>query len=164
MRIQIECHSRALPVLVGLIVLAHVACQSSLSLEDAQKRFPGEYRLVVGSNQVIPGKLGDLSKSLVSEKLVLREDGTFGQWCEYISGEKYHDSGKTWKYTGNLYFEEIRDCSGFLGLEGGKTGASLIVRTGEPILILLNPDRNVFYERKGGVASPSTPSSTSQGQ
>jgi hypothetical protein len=104
---------------------------------------------VIQPNQVTAGDGSEISRHLVSEDLVLRKDGRFDQSCHLASGETYRSVSGTWGINlGYVHFSKLKDCSGFLGQLGGETGASLIVNTGKPIRILLNPDLSVYYERK----------------
>ena len=125
-----------------------VGCQRSLTPETAKLALAGEYRLVIKLNQVTAGDGSERSKHLVSEELLLRDDGTFDQTCRFVSGEAFRAERVAWHYDGGVHFSRLKDCSGFLGQRGGEIAASLVLRMGGTVRILLNPDLSVYYEQQ----------------
>lgn len=139
---------RAVGAWASLFGLA--GCQPQLTAESAKAALSGHYRLVIQPNQVTRGGSSERSKSLRSEELLLREDGTYEQTCNLGGEESQRIRSGRWRYSdGIVVFSKLSDCSGFLGQWGRDTAASLIL-TGPPNRILLNPDLSVYYEQLTG--------------
>lgn len=105
--------------------------------ENPTKYLVGEYETYIGQTY-----LSQPSDRLVSEKLVLRSDGTFSQFCDFEKAPDYHYDGE-WKASElGVHFSQLRDC--WVGSGGGSTGKYLVVEW-RPRNILQHPDLNVFY-------------------
>lgn len=136
-----------LQIAVGLTV-ACVVLTSCFQAGDAsldRTKLIGDYDLVADRNQPITRK--DLQSSL----LKISSDGTFKQECRYRNGTVDSISG-TWSYSNRrVQFSVFKDCVGVWppSSTGQDGAANLVVELSAPTIILLSPDTNVRYERRG---------------
>ncbi len=103
----------------------------------------------MGEYETYIGETSDLSHSpdrLVSEKLVLRSDGTFSQFCDFDKAPDYQSNGEWEASELGVAFSQLRTC--WVGPGGDTTRAHLVVEWG-PRNILQHPDLNVFYHPIG---------------
>ncbi len=131
-------------LLFFILILLLMSCSQkapSLSQDEAEKLFVGEYELFVGSNQKV------YKEDFSTSKLTLLNNGKSIQMCEKKNG-KAISLRSNWHYSsGDVCFDKFNDCAGAWGAADYDVGACLKVEFNTPPIILLAADINVFYRR-----------------
>lgn len=131
-------------IYVLLCVSVIVACDKTRESTKKSVSLVGEYRLVVGDPQFLKDKRG------YKDQINVRGDGTFSHVCERDGVVIHELSREKWSFDGkNIHFSTYRDCLGVWpkAKDDRPEGASLIVELTDPVVILLSPDLNIYYEK-----------------
>jgi hypothetical protein len=121
--------------ILALITLC--GCSEKISPKLAKERLIGKYSLGGKACEPFGVKLSTL---------ILRQDGTYDQHIEFLTGEVVDEVGQQWKYDGGVHFSNFRiTATGELNRYAPETEASLIVEFSHPTVILLDPSSNCVY-------------------
>jgi len=104
-------------------------------------------RLLVGTFQ-LQIRSSCLDRGLLSDELVLHADGRLDQHTVFKSGKRYDASDQHWSYLpgDSVSLQKWMD---FTDNPTGKPGgAVLLVKLGNPQLILVNPDSDCVYVKQ----------------
>ncbi len=118
----------------AIALIGLTSCEPALRASD----LVGRYRLIDNHEAIEWNGSSELS---------IRADGTFEQSCGAVAGPVKSVSGRWERNEGNIWLTRFIDCAGVFG-RPVSSGASLIVEGGNPPIILVDPDLNVFYERE----------------
>lgn len=83
------------------------------------------------------------------DRLVLRGNGTLEQHIEFKDGSKYSSVTERWKLVSGSSISLERRLSVPANGRREKGGEILVIEATNPPVILLDPDKNCFYEKRG---------------